>query len=1243
MRTILPLAFLCALAPGLSCNNGYGVLLAKQVQNAGELVGGPVAMATVGDFLLQNDQIKINILGAHDSPGPGVFGGSIVDVDLRRDRLGFEGAQGHDRFAELFPVANLLVPYPDPTLMQVTVLEDGSNGTEAAIRVTGQGTPLFEALGILHTEAETLRLLFPQVKTSFSFQTDYIVQPGWQYVKIVTTIGLQDAPTATVCAVTPQSCDLPSCPYGLEGDGNGCFTCNCAQPVALDQYHGSVSVFGQVFGDNQNMPESYVHSAGVVAGDFVFFGAQNGVFAPGAGYDLDTVLHTAFYTGHNTFQQPLTFDFVTASGGDVSYGYFTKAAPGDTQPVTLDMPIFTSAASAFLTAGKSCGVNDTACNASRAFTWERYLAVGQGDVASVSDVAWKTRGTPTGTLQGVVFWDANGDPALQSHVYVFRDPQPGHGWASLDDLVNGAQSAFGDYGIVDVIDADAGLPLVLDGSFHATLPAGDYVMVARSSDGMATSVPESFHMDAGAQIVIDPSVLTPGSVQYRVTDGTGALIPAKVALVSLDAQGQPLEGDGLRRVFMGDARLGNGVRVFDYSTTGQGSINVEPGSYRFRASRGPEYGIFEQDVQIGSSGVALVNAVVPQEVDTTGWMSTDMHIHATDSFDSGMALDKRLATIVSEGVELAVSTDHDFVTDYDPTRRANFLEPYVQTAVGVETTTIEMGHFIGFPLSFDNTIVPTHGSPDPTCDSGGQIVSALQGDAASASITPFTILAHPRDGFFGYMYQLGVDPYTMQRQVGSLEAANPVLQTATCSFDGMELINGKRFDLVRTPTIGEVVDWNLCHARLEAATDPSALPGLCPELAQLGAAPWASLPCNTGERFSSCLARNRTAMAWAFMKKILTRTPAEQAAQWGFAAQAPGCGVSGTACTGDAQCCSQKCGNGQCTTPSNTPMIDSQPMCNVAQYAQSGVPAATGLQPCNYYAGHVDDYFRYLEHGMLKTHVASSDSHEAIHEPGYPRTYFQSATDEPLSLSVSNAVQSLRAGTALTTYGPFMRGSVGGKTFGEVAPATQGGQVALALNVQSASWFGVDRIEIYVDGTLAKELTTTSTPQGIHSTPQDLVDFDDTVMLDVPKRTGDSWIVVIAMGLQDQNLMRPVSLDIPYGEIQLSIVTADAFALIPVVNTFFSAAPALPDWFPIPAYAVSNPIYLDTDGNGKYDAPLPAPAFCSVPCDPNGANTCAGEQGCVPNAADPSTGLCGYAVSLQDTCAYRQPWSGGNR
>src|SRR5262249_29153464 len=155
---------------------------------------------------------------------------------------------------------------------------------------------------------------------------------------------------------------------------------------------------------------------------------------------------------------------------------------------------------------------------------------------------------------------------------------------------------------------------------------------------------------------------------------------------------------------------------------------------------------------------------------------------------------------------------------------------------------------------------------------------------------------------------------------------------------------------------------------------------------------------------------------------------------------------------------------------------------------------------------------------------------------------------------------------------------------GEVAPAQQGGTVDLNLNVQSASWFGVDRIEVYVDGQLAYLNFRDAQPKNI-------VDFDTgrdgKITLNVPTRQGDSWIVVIAMGLQPPDLMSPVSLDIPYGEIQLSKVASDAFSRIPVVNGVIGALPPLPDWHPIPAYAVSNPIYLDTDGNGKYDPPLP--------------------------------------------------------
>ena len=106
-------------------------------------------------------------------------------------------------------------------------------------------------------------------------------------------------------------------------------------------------------------------------------------------------------------------------------------------------------------------------------------------------------------------------------------------------------------------------------------------------------------------------------------------------------------------------------------------------------------------------------------------------------------------------------------------------------------------------------------------------------------------------------------------------------------------------------------------------------------------------------------------------------------------------------------------------------------------------------------------------------------------------------------------------------------------------------------------------------------------------------------------------------------------LDVPFGEIQLSKVTSDAFALVPVVNTVFKPAPLLPDWYPIPAYAVTNPIFIDTNKDGEYNAPLPPPDFCSRPC--NDANDCASGQVCLMD-----TKVCGF--NIPDDCDFRTPW-----
>lgn len=1153
-RTVARLLALSAITLPAASFGGCGdpsALRAKQIESSFELVGGPVAMANVGDFLLENDQIRLAILGGRHSPGPGVFGGSLVDADLRRSDGRFVDGQGRDRFAETFPIANLLVPDPETT--QVTVINDGSSGKEAVIRVEGEGAFMFEALTILRRQADLLSLLFKDLKPSMRFRTDYILRPGDRFVTMRTTL------------------ILPKSPDGCPDDAS------CDPPLPLDNYTGPSDIFLGILGDDN--PAGSQQKGGIVAGDFVFFGNQNDIFGPGMGFDEEKTVFDAIFARRDTFKQPLSFDFVAASGGDVSYGYFSAPASG-APPSKVNVPVFTSAATAFLSAGKSCladTADDAACDDKTTFTYERYFAVGQGDIASVAEVFNQVRGIPTGTLRGSVAWDGTGQPAPNARVFLFRDPGPTASFTTVDELAEANIRAGGDVGLLNEIDADLGLDRVEDGDFSANVAPGDYVVVARDVDKTATSAPMRVRIEAGKAVDLIPVLPPPARVEYRVTDDGGNLIPAKLTFVALDAEGKPYERDGLRRVYMGDGRLGDGIRAIEYSASGEGQIAIEPGRYRLLVTRGYEYGRDEeQDFVLKPGELRRLDALLVHEVDTSGWMSIDMHLHSRLSFDSGMPLDRRVTTAAVEGLDVAVSTDHDVHTDLEPAVRSLELAPYLKTMVGAEVSTLDLGHFIGFPLAYDERQVPGHGVHDWVCEAGNEVIAGIRSTREPGE-EPIVLLAHPRDGAIGYISQLNVDQFQMNREKPD---SNVLLRTAACDFDAMEVFNSKRFDLIRTPTIAEVVDFNRCLRRIDDAKDEAGLVDVCPELG-----PGMLAPCKPGERFGVCQHRSRTALAWGVAKRILTRTEEEQDAHWDFPM---------TSTEGEALC-----------------LLD--------QYVTAPVPAARVNQPCTHHLGHIDDLFRYLEYGFSPTQVGSSDGHGASLEPGTPRTYFRSKTDIPGELRMKDATDSLRSGAVFATYGPFISASIGGKTFGEIASAKPGNTTELKLRVETASWFGVDRVEIYVSGRLAKVLKPNRGPAAI-------VDVDEGVILKVPSH--DAWVVVIAMGLNDENLMAPIALDVPFGELQLPRVASLAFTQVDALAQFFPPSPPVPDWFPVPPYAMANPIFIDTGGDGEYDAPLSdgskLPPFCSRPCDPSvfDPNQCPPTQKCLEEE-----GVCGFYIT----------------
>lgn len=1162
-------AFVAASLAPAACNGGPNALLrAKVIETRSERVGGPVAAADVGDFLLENDKIRIAILAARPSPAPGVFGGSIVDADIRRPREGFEGGLGRDRFSEAFPVANLLVP--NPTTIEVRVLADGSDGKEATVRVEGDGDFLYQALAILRDQKPLLGAIFPNTRTLLHFVTDYTLRPGERFVRMHTEVRITEADVPTTCG--GGACDL-ECPSGRQQDANGCLVCACSEVLPLDLYDSPASVFGGILGDTPTVTDPpATRRAGVIGGDFVFFGNQNNVFAPGVGFDEDEAVQNAANLGRNTFTRPLTYDFVAAAGRDVSYGYFTGA-----EGTTVNVPIFASAATAFLVGGKSCAfdaADDAACDAHRAFSYDRYLVLGDGDISSVRAEMTRILGRPMGSVGGHLLSAASNEPVPRGEVLVLADPDPAVEFDSLDAVAAANRASRGDVGVLNSIYADRGIDDVLDGDFDGELEPGTYVFVALDETLQRVSKPVRATIVAGEKLELAFALPEPAYVDYRVRSATGEAIAAKVAFVSLDEEGAPLTGDGERRVYAGEGRLENGVRLEAFTAGGDGSIAIAHGRYRVYVSHGPEWSVDVRDVELGPGDTARVDAQLVHEVDTSGWLSIDMHLHSAPSFDSGMDVSRRVTTAAAEGLDIAVSTDHEVATDYAPYARDLGLEPRMKTFVSAEVTTLEYGHYIGFPLRFDQEDVPRHGAPDWSCLPTAQIIEAIRG--AGDDMEPLTIVAHPRDGFFGYIDQNGVDTFTLNRQLGTLTKANPIFKTATCDFDAMEIMGAKRLDLIRTPTVREMVGWTRCKDRLNAAADEAALLASCPEdQGGPGEAP-ALAACGPNETFDFCKRRNRSRLAFAFTKRMMERTEQEQALAFDF----PGDEAASIA------------------------------LCEPSQYGVDPVPEDVADQPCAYRAGQVDDYLRYLEFGFRPTQIASSDSHDLSKEPGSPRTYFRSATDQPAGVDVRDVVDALRAGRAVASYGPFVDATIDGKSFGDVVPATAGETKKLLLTVGTPSWFGVDRAEVYVNGHIVRVIDGAEEPGETY-------DLRVEVPIEVPAR--DSWVVVTALGLRDANQMHPVILDIPYGEVQLSQLASGAFADVPVVSTLFAAEPSVPDWSAIFPYAITNPIYLDVDADGKYSAPNGPPPFCSAPCDSDA--TCPAGQRCLEKE-----GLCGFAI-----------------
>jgi hypothetical protein len=721
---------------------------AQRIGKLEEAIGGPHAIGRVGDFLLENDQVRFVVADTGVSTDPSkstygrvniTFGGTLVDADLQR--VGGDG-KGNDQLAELLP--GFVFTVIDPT--DVSVTKDGSDGGPAEVTVKGTGGDLFQMVALLNTG-----LVGPP--GSLDLTQVYRLDPGARYLTIETTIH------------NPSTGAHPL-PY--------------LQPSELDALLGT------------NIPGIQNIQLSVPMGQMPLIGGEQKLFAPGvAGFNVRFAIEDSYKMAGGFPAFPgLAIDFLASRGPGVSYGVtmpqspdnyvnaYASGYPGQTiTPYSMLLP-FTYAG----VTGAYMYKPPAQLAADEQRTYTSYFVVGKGDVASIFDTILQLRQQPSGTFGGRVVDERSGAPVVHASVIVLD--------ASMHP--------------VDQIDTDA------RGAFLGHLAPGTYSYTVLTDDRLATP-PAQIEITEGEQTGALVEMKSPGTVAVSVIDEVGRHAPVKIQLLGHDARIKGVDG----RNILYSLALGERMRptAFDgtdrylegawWTKDGRVEVAVRPGTYDIVVSRGPEYEITRDTVEVTAGGLVARQLGLTRAYTSDGWVAGDFHIHSQPSTDSGLPIVDRVTSCAAEGLEVAVATDHNYITDYAPVIASSGLDPWLLGIPGMELTTFEMGHFNGYPLKVDPG--STRGGEFLWAHQPPQKLFELLRNLAIDRNSSIVQVNHPRQQVLGYFAQFFVDsltaePYTPTGIMGVFAPYGDEFAATNFSyaFDAIELITGRRFEDIHT-------------------------------------------------------------------------------------------------------------------------------------------------------------------------------------------------------------------------------------------------------------------------------------------------------------------------------------------------------------------------------------------------------------------------------------------------------------
>ena len=1124
-----------------SCQSEPKGSRAVVIKSRTDLIGGPMALGAMDDYLLENSKIRAVVAKHGISRAFGIFGGNLVDLDRVRTGAGqgnSAGGSGFDSLVEMFPLFFLSVV--DTTSSKI--INDGKDGKPAAVQISGTGAS-FIAL----TEQINNFVAFQGGQNHLSFDMLYTLPPGKSYLELTVT---------------------------LRNDKEG-----------------------YAF---QSLGDKVPAATGVVG----LFGKRNAVFVPGtAAYNIRFSLEYAFAKGSSAKMEApaipgLIGDFIASHGmNGLSYGIVAephkenyviknekefKKLEVPFSEGSLIVPLEGSSITAAFTRLLSDKDQTSLASKGGKVSYKIYIIVGDGSVSSIRDAQLEIHKKDKGTASGHVFEDDTRYPIVGARVMAFKYYKNKTGNKPGDRIF------YSDF----VTDAQ--------GRFKGNLEPGDYILVARRRGMKSKEFKLKVEKDKSTYALL--TIPRDGLINFTVRDSKGRLIPAKVSVLGKVADfekgkcvGQfpvyclfdPHLGDphtvtdfrvGLRCpdnkkvcASNGDCKgIGDGTCLyrlqpetefregFGITHNGRGSVHVRPlakgKKYKVVASRGTEYELSSKEIEVPAGGVVSVELTLKRVIDNDKMISADLHVHSNLSHDSKISDVDRVVTFAAEGVDYFVITDHNRVRDMQPLVNSLGIERWLKTGVGLELTTFEMGHFNAFPLKVNPN--EFHGGnpdwfkkPSRYKDdiqyrgstrvlkglregySPNELFSAMRKLGSLCNNDPkcsktIVQVNHPRDSIFGYFNTYNISPddgfpvhtegfsSPLSREF-DIDKYDPV-------FDAIEFYNGKRFDL-------------LWHWRI---------------------------PPNSTE------ASKMSLKGYIAKEGTLMR-------------------------------------------------VDEEGKANVA------------------YPGGGSDWFNSLNLGRKYTGTANSDTHGLAFEAGTPKNYFLTGFDDPQKMTDEILSKMVLEHKVLMTNGPIIDFTATGgddkeMPMGSTVKADSKKSVILNIRIRAASWVDVTEVMVYKNGRLARTLDVKEKKK--------VVRLEEKLSFDVSD--GDAWFVVVAKGKKD---LWPVYIpeEIEPFQIAQSVSLIQNTLLASVGGQFNLGSSDQVCLIPSQAtltipYAITNPIWVDTNGDGYKPDPCRTLGEKGVRCNASGstckAGRCVGSKSCKNDADCDNKSYCHQGSCTVDAC-----------